>query len=200
MRQLLREWVSACGLLLAAVPATATAQQGSVQISAATHTLSADRSRVGDTPAFEPDLGISWLQPATPLGTFRLDVHGTTRDGRPHLGRARLSLRDLKYRGVSYGVEAGDAFFSTNADDHRFRNLFTPSINFSGLSATASTPRTDAAVMFGRATTTRNLFGTDVRTLDQGLRLIRFRGHFPKGGYDVHDGRPEEKTSASQLQ
>ena len=25
------------------------------------------------------------------------------------------------------------------------------------------------------------------------LRLIRFRGHFPRGGYDVHDGRHKRK-------
>ena len=28
------------------------------------------------------------------------------------------------------------------------------------------------------------------------LGLTRFRGHSPKGGYDVHDGRHKEPTSA----
>ena len=42
------------------------------------------------------------------------------------------------------------------------------------------------------------LIGSAIRVA--GMRLIRFRGHFPKGGYDVHDGGTEEKASASQLQ
>jgi hypothetical protein len=29
--------------------------------------------------------------------------------------------------------------------------------------------------------------------------LIRFRGHFPKGGYDVHDDPHDEETTATQL-
>jgi transposase len=32
-----------------------------------------------------------------------------------------------------------------------------------------------------------------------GLRLIRFRGHFPRGGYDVHDGRHETEAAPPQL-
>jgi hypothetical protein len=31
------------------------------------------------------------------------------------------------------------------------------------------------------------------------LRLIRFRGHFRKGGYDVHDDRHETKTEPAEL-
>ena len=31
------------------------------------------------------------------------------------------------------------------------------------------------------------------------LRLIRFRGQFPKGGYDVHDGRHETEAAPAQL-
>jgi hypothetical protein len=30
--------------------------------------------------------------------------------------------------------------------------------------------------------------------------LIRFRGHFPKGGYDVHDGRQAIEALASEFQ
>ena len=29
--------------------------------------------------------------------------------------------------------------------------------------------------------------------------LIRFRGHFPKGGYDVHDGRQKTETYPTKL-
>ena len=31
------------------------------------------------------------------------------------------------------------------------------------------------------------------------LRLIRFRGQFPRGGYDVHDGRHKTETASAQL-
>ena len=29
--------------------------------------------------------------------------------------------------------------------------------------------------------------------------LIRFRGHFPREGYDVHDARDETETNPTQL-
>ena len=32
------------------------------------------------------------------------------------------------------------------------------------------------------------------------LGLIRFRGHFPKGGYDVHNGRQAIEAHASEFQ
>jgi hypothetical protein len=32
------------------------------------------------------------------------------------------------------------------------------------------------------------------------LGLIRFRGHFPKGGYDVHNGRQTAQAYASEFQ
>ncbi len=34
----------------------------------------------------------------------------------------------------------------------------------------------------------------------RGLGLIRFRGHFPKGGYDVHNGRQTAQAYASEFQ
>jgi hypothetical protein len=45
------------------------------------------------------------------------------------------------------------------------------------------------------------VFGAFVlRCIFSRLGLIRFRGHFPKGGYDVHDGRDETETNPTQLQ
>jgi len=41
--------------------------------------------------------------------------------------------------------------------------------------------------------------GGIINLLSRRLRLIRFRGHFPKGGYDVHDGRSKKETSTTQL-
>jgi hypothetical protein len=31
------------------------------------------------------------------------------------------------------------------------------------------------------------------------MGLIRFRGHFPKGGYDVHDGRHETEAESAEF-
>jgi transposase len=39
---------------------------------------------------------------------------------------------------------------------------------------------------------------TDVKD-SEWLALIRFGGHLPKGGYDVHNGRHEDETNATEL-
>ena len=174
MRRLLRE-LAGCALLLVALPAAAVARQESVQVSAAVHSLHGEPLRVGTQPTLEPDLGLSWLRPDTRFGTLRIELRGTTRDGRPHLGRAVLSLRDLTLGGVRYTLEAGDSVFSPEPGDYRFRNLYTPALNFSGASLRARAGRTDASVMLGRATTTRNIFGSDVKTLDQSLFIATGR-------------------------
>src|SRR5918996_162035 len=158
MRQLLRE-LAACGLLLATLPTTATAQQGSVQITAASHSLRGEPGRIGTQPMFEPDLGVSWLRPGTRFGIFQMEIRGTTRDEQPHLGRAFVSLRDFTHRGVTYTFEAGDSYFSPKPGEYQLRNLHTPAVNFSGVSVQARTRRAKAGVMVGRATASRNIFG-----------------------------------------
>jgi SPOR domain len=172
MRQLLRE-LAACGLLLATLPIAAAAQQGSVQVTAAAHTLHGDATRIGTQPALEPDLGVSWLRPGTRFGMFQMEIRGTTRDDQPHFGRMFVSLRDFKHRGVTYTFEAGDSFFSPARGEYQLRNLHTPAVNFSGASLKASTPRTNMGVMIGRSTASRNIFGADIETLDQGLVIAR---------------------------
>jgi cell division septation protein DedD len=162
---------AACGLALAALPVPAAAQPGSVQVTAASHTVSGDPARTAGQAAFEPDIGVSWLRPGTRFRLFEIEMRGTSRDGQPHLGRAFLALRDFKHRGVKYTVEAGDSFFSPSRGDYQFRNLYTPSVNFAGVSLKATTDRTSLAVMAGRATAARNIFGTDTETLNQGLLI-----------------------------
>jgi hypothetical protein len=41
--------------------------------------------------------------------------------------------------------------------------------------------------------------GVDSDTAFRQLRLIRFRGHLPRGGYDVHNARHETETASAQL-
>jgi len=172
MRQLLRG-LAACTLLLAILPVRAAAQQGSVQITAASHSVHGEPDRIGTQPVFEPDLGVIWLRPGTRFGTFQLEIRGTSRDERPHLGRAFVSLRDFTHRGVTYTFEAGDSYFAAKPGDYQQRNLHTPAVNFSGASLQAATSRTNIGVMAGRATASRNIFGTDTETLDQTLVIGR---------------------------
>jgi len=46
----------------------------------------------------------------------------------------------------------------------------------------------------------RELKRIEVMARVKAVGLIRFRGHFPKGGYDVHNGRDETETNPTQLQ
>jgi hypothetical protein len=151
----------------------AAAQQGSLQITGATQSLEGDPRRTFGQPTFEPDLGVTWLQPGTRFGVFHLDLRGTRRDGTPHLGRAFVAVRDLKYRGANITIEGGDTYFSSAIGEYRFSNLSTPSLTFAGGSVTRRTSRSSAGVLAGRATATRNYFGTDADTLDQNLAIAR---------------------------
>jgi cell division septation protein DedD len=179
MRQLLRE-LAVLVLLLATVATPAAGQQGSIQITAAAHSLQGDPARTGGQPAFQPDLGVSWLRPGSRFGMFQMEIRATARDEDPRLGRTFISLRDFNHRGVKYTLEAGDVSFSPAQGEYRLRNLHTPSVNFAGISVRASSARASAGFMAGRATAMRNYFGTDTETLDQGLVVGR-------GGYAFGD-------------
>jgi sporulation related protein len=170
MRQLLRE-LAACGLLLASLPGPATAQQGSVQVTAATHTLTGDPVRTAGQPTFEPDLGVSWLKPGTRFGMFQMEIRGTSRDDRPRIGKVLVAVRDWKHAGVSWTFEAGDTWFSPAIADYRLTNLASPTSTFAGASVRAKTAKANATVMIGRATAWRNIFGTDAEMLDQRLAI-----------------------------
>ncbi len=175
MRWLLTRRGPAVGLLVivCGVPAPASAQQGSLQVTAATQTVHGDPSRIAGYQTFEPDFGVSWLQPGTRFGMFQIELRGTRREGRPHLGKAFLSLRDFKRNGVAWSFEAGDTYFTPAIGEYRFSNLATPALTFAGASVKAQTPRTVVTATAGRSTAWRNLFGTDPDTLDQNLAVAR---------------------------
>ena len=87
---------------LACFASTAHAQQGSVQVSAATQALTGDPHRLGEQNQFEPDFGISWLEPGTRFGIVQAELRATRRRDRLHPGTAYVSLRDFKRRGVTW--------------------------------------------------------------------------------------------------
>ncbi|HEY7498674.1 MAG TPA: SPOR domain-containing protein [Vicinamibacterales bacterium] len=164
---------AACSLLCVSIARTSAAQQGSVQVTAAAQSIQGDpRRTVGQAP-LEPDLGVSWLRPGTRFGLLQMELRGTRRGDLPHVGKAFFSLRDFKLRGANWSIDAGDTFFSPAIGDYRFANLSTPSITFAGSSVSARTTRAAAGMIVGRATATRNLFGTDPDTVDQGLAIAR---------------------------
>ena len=170
-----------CGLaagLLACHAGTAFAQQGNVVISGAGQVLTGGARQGEDT--LEPDFGVSWIQPGVDFGSFQVDLRGSKRGDRMHLGRNYAALRDLKRGAVSWSFEAGDAYFTRALGEYGFSNLRTPSVTFSGGVISARGPRGDVHIIGGRGTAWRNIFGTDPDTLAQTIGLVR-------GTYKVND-------------
>lgn len=159
--------------LLAIFPLRAWGQQGSVQASGAVQAITGDTQRIAGQTRFEPDFGIVWLQPGARFGIFQLEARGARRHDQLHPGRLFVSLRELKYRGVSWAIEAGDTHFTPAIGDYKFSNLFTPAITFNGASITGRTQRTTVAAVAGRTSAWRNIFGTDPETLNQTIGSIR---------------------------
>jgi len=165
--------LAVCTVFAALIPTQGAAQQGSVQVTAATQVIQGDSRRIGTQSSLEPDFGVSWLQPGTRFGTFQIDLRGTRRGDVPHLGRTFVGVRDLKYRGLSWSLEAGDTYFSPAIGDYRFANLSAPSLTFAGGAVNGRSPRTSIGVVVGRTTAWRNLYGSDADTLDQDIALGR---------------------------
>jgi cell division septation protein DedD len=170
MRQLLGGLAAA---LLTSTAGSALAQQGSMEISAAAQAVTGDPQRLAGQSPFEPDAGVVWTQPGTRFGMFNLEVRGTRRGELPHLGRAYAAVRDVKFRGLTWTFEGGDAYFAPGIGDYRFTNLFTPAVTFSGGAISARTARTAVAITAGRATAWRNIFGSDPDALGQTLVVGR---------------------------
>jgi cell division septation protein DedD len=174
--------VVVCGLaagLLACHAGAASAQQGVVQISGAGQTITGGTLQPGDN-SFEPDFGVSWIQPGVRFGSFQLELRGAKRADRLHVGRNYAALRDLKRGAVSWSFEAGDAYFTRALGEYGFSNLTTAPVTFSGGAISARTNRGALHVVGGRATAWRNIFGTDPDTLAQTLGMIR-------GSYKMSD-------------
>lgn len=159
-------------VLLAAAPAAA-GQQGSIQLSTETQLVQGDPQRRASERTFEPDFGISFLQPGSRVGQFQLDVRGTRRGDELHLGRTLVAVRDARSRGITWTLEGGDLYTTPALGDYQFSNLSAASITFSGAAVTAKTRRTTTQVIGGQSTAWRNIFGTDPDTLAQSLALAR---------------------------
>ncbi len=151
----------------------AEAQQGSVQVSTAIQDLRGDPGRLAGQPARDPDLGISWLQPGSRFGVFQMEIRGARRGETLHTGRIYAALRDLKYRGTTWTIEGGDAYFLPGMGEYRFSNLFAPAVTYNGLSITGHTARSSVQLLGGRSTAWRNIFGNDPQGLGQSIGVAR---------------------------
>jgi cell division septation protein DedD len=139
----------------------------------AVQTITGDPLRTAGQNGLEPDLGISWLQPGSRFGMFQLEVRGARRQDRLHPGKIFAAVRDLKYRGISWSIEAGDTHFVPAIGEYKFSNVFTPAITFSGAAVTAGTKRSTLVVAGGRTSAWRNIFGSDPETLGQVIGSAR---------------------------
>jgi len=149
----------------------ARAQQGSLQISSAVQTLRGDPSRFAGQNEFEPDLGVSWLQPGSRFGVFQIELRGARRGDALHTGRIYGALRDARFRGTAWTLEAGDTYFSPPIGGYGFSNLFSPAVTFNGAAIRGRSNRTTIAVVAGRTTAWRNIFGNDPKGLGQTLAI-----------------------------
>jgi hypothetical protein len=150
---------------------TARAQQGSVQVSSAVQTVHGDPARFAGQNQFEPDLGVSWLQPGTRFGVFQIEIRGARRGDTLHTGRLYGALRDARVRGLRWNIEAGDAYFSPPIAGYGFSNLFSPAVTFNGVALRGQSDRTTMALVAGRTTAWRNIFGNDPKGLGQSLAI-----------------------------
>jgi sporulation related protein len=157
------------GLLLHA--GDVLAQQGSVQISSAVQTLRGDPSRFAGQNQFEPDLGVSWLQPGSRFGVFQIEIRGARRGDALHTGRIYGALRDARYHGTAWTIEAGDAYFSPPIAGYGFSNLFSPAVTFNGAAIRGRNDRTTVSLAAGRTTAWRNIFGNDPKGLGQTVAM-----------------------------
>jgi cell division septation protein DedD len=171
MRRL--RWSAALFVLLCAPPAAA--QQGALQLSAAVQFLTGDEIRLAGQNRLEPDLAISWFQPAFRFGIFDLNIHLTQRDDRPRLGQTAIGLRDVRAKGLAWSFYGGDTAITPSISDYSFSNLFAPRLNLSGGSAMGLSPATSISAGVGRSTALRNIFGSDSDVLDQGVAFVKAR-------------------------
>lgn len=177
--------------LLACGAATARAQEGSLQVSGTAQGITGDPPRIAGQSAFEPDAGVSWLQPGSRAGSLQLDLRATQRAGRFHLGRMYAAARDLPLARLAWTFEGGDAYLTRPLGEYRFTNLTTPAVTFSGGAVAGRGARGFVQIAGGRATAWRNIFGSDPDTLAQTLAVAH-------GGYRAGD-RVEMFARASRF-
>ena len=114
-----------------------------MQVSTAVQATTGDPSRFAGQNAFEPDFGVSWLQPGSRFGVFQIEIRGARRGDTLHTGpHVRCAARSRRYRSVAWTIEAGDAYFSPGLGGYGFSNLFTPAVTFNGAAVAGRTERT----------------------------------------------------------
>lgn len=166
-----RWWLMTIAVLLVAAPAAA--QQGSVQVIAASNVTTGDPERTGALQGYQPDFGVSWFQPTTNWGTFSFDGHAVRNGSDPRLGRALFAVRGLKADGLTWNLSAGDSAYTPFLTDYGFSNLFAPQVTFRGGSITATGTNTSLSITAGRVTVFRDLFAANAETLGQSLFVAR---------------------------
>jgi hypothetical protein len=166
-----RWWLMTIAVLLVAAPAAA--QQGSVQVIAASNVTTGDASRTGVLQGYQPDFGVSWFQPTTNWGTLTFDGHAVRGGNDPRLGRALFGVKGLKASGLTWNLNAGDSAYTPFLTDYGFSNLFAPQVTFRGGSITATGTNTSLSITAGRVTVFRDLFAANAETLGQSLFVAR---------------------------
>lgn len=170
--------IAGCVALLVFHAHATLAQQGTVQVTSAVQTLNGDPSRFAGQNAFEPDLGVSWLQPGSRFGIFQIEIRGARRGDAFHTGRMYGALRDAKFLGARWAIEAGDAYFSPPIGGYGFSNLFAPAVTFNGAAISGHTDRSTLVVVAGKTTAWRNIFGNDPKGLGQSLGSVHSTHRF----------------------
>ena len=158
---------------LTSIALPSRAQQGSIQISSAIQSLTGDAERFAGQKRFEPDFGITVVEPGTRFGTLNIELRGARRGDVIHTGRLYGSLRDLKFRGATWTIEAGDSYFSPAVSEYKFANLFMPVVTFNGAAVSGHTKRSSLTMVAGQTTAWRSIFGNDPQALQQWLGIAR---------------------------
>jgi len=160
-------WIG--GLLVAIAAAPVSAQQPSIQISAAAQVMTGDDLRLGGQQHLEPDLGIQLFDPGFRFGNLYADLNVTRRNDSVILGRGVVRLDGWRAAGLTWSLDAGDAWTAPAVPDFGFANLFAPPVTFQGVSVRGLSPRTTVLITAGRVTALQNIFGTDTEAIGQQL-------------------------------
>jgi hypothetical protein len=171
-------------IVLLLAPAPAAAQQGSVQVTAATVASTGDPSRTGLTQGFQPDFGILWFQPTTNWGTVNFDAHAVRGAKDPRLGRVLFAVNDLRRAGLKWNVSGGDGIYTPFLTGYGFNNLFAPQVTFRGGAVSASGPAASFTVTAGRVTVFRDLFAANADVLGQSL-FVAQGSYRPAGRVEI---------------
>ena len=117
----------------------------------------------------------SWIQPGVQFGSFQVELRGSKRGDRLHLGRNYAALRELKHGLGVVELRSGRRLLHPRA---RRVRVLEPENSLGHLQRRRHQrprpTRGDLHVIGGRATAWRNIFGTDPDTLAQTL------GHGPR--------------------